>query len=223
MNSEKEASDLLKKIFTPFLLLMGLFGNLLSIAIFSKPHMRKQTTFRYLTYLSVFDLSTLLTGYGQTFFQVYFDLDIRLINEFSCKVHSFLVYFFSQSSSMILICMSIDRTIVIATKYGKKLSTIEITKKFLIFIITSNVVINLHFILFAHIIEIPYYLLNSNETHHSNNTIASTVYNSSSSSIDTDYYAMNGTSMNGTMTFYKACYGSANSLYFMYLVEFFPW
>lgn len=216
--SEKEASDMLKKIFTPFLLVMGLIGNLLSIAIFSKPHMRKQTTFRYLTYLSVFDLSTLLTGYGQTFFQVYFDLDIRLINEFSCKFHSFLVYFFSQSSSMILICMSIDRTIVIATKYGKKMSTIEITKKFLMFIIASNIIINLHFILFARIIEIPYYLLSSNETYFSNETLST--FNSSN--IETDMY-MNQTASNGTMTFYKACYGSANSLYFMYLVEFFPW
>ena len=216
--NQKELSDILKKIFTPTLLLLGFIGNLLSIAIFSKPHMRKQTTFRYLTYLSVFDLLTLFTGYGQTFFQVYFEIDIRLINEFSCKVHSFLVYFFSQSSSMILICMSIDRTIVIATKYGKKLSTIYITKKFLLFTIISNIVINLHFIFFAHIIEIPYYLLNSNDTTYTlgfNSTL-----NNSMSNFEPD---SNQTLSNGSITFYKACYGSANSLYFMYLVEFFPW
>ena len=213
MNNQKEASDLLKKIFTPLLLSLGFVGNLISIAIFSKSHMRKQTTFRYLTYLSVFDLLTLFTGYGQTFFQVYFDLDIRLLNEFSCKVHSFLVYFFSQSSSMILICMSIDRTIVIATRYGKKLSTIEATKKLLFLIVVSAMLINLHFIFFAHIIEIPYYLMVSNDTQLND-------FNGTRPAYEPDFYNQTN---NGSVSFYKACYGSANSLYFMYLVEFFPW
>jgi hypothetical protein len=61
---EKEYSDKLKRIFTPILLSFGFFGNLISIIIFTRPSMVKQTTFRFLTYLSILDLCSLFTGYG---------------------------------------------------------------------------------------------------------------------------------------------------------------
>jgi len=44
--NSNETSDLLKKIFTPLLLCMGTFGNLISIKIFCQPNMKKYTTFR---------------------------------------------------------------------------------------------------------------------------------------------------------------------------------
>ena len=68
--TDKEASDLLKKIFTPILLSLGLFGNTISMIIFNKPSMKKHSTFRYLTLLSVLDLSVLYTGCGQIFLDV---------------------------------------------------------------------------------------------------------------------------------------------------------
>ena len=59
---DKYASDLIKKIFTPVLLCTGLVGNIISIIIFSRDSLRKYTTFRYLTLLSVLDLCVLYTG-----------------------------------------------------------------------------------------------------------------------------------------------------------------
>jgi hypothetical protein len=99
---EKNASDLIKKIFTPILLLLGLVGNIISITIFSRDSMKKYTTFRYLTLLSILDLCVLYTGCGQILLDVYFHIDIRLLNELSCKMHSFLVYFFTHCSSLLL-------------------------------------------------------------------------------------------------------------------------
>lgn len=242
---EKETSDLLKKIFTPTLLALGIIGNILSILIFSKRSLRKYTTFRYLTYLSIFDLCTLVTGYGHTLFHVYFNIDIRLVNEFSCKVHSFLVYFFTQSSSMILIFMSIDRTIVITTKFGSKISTVKTTQKLLIFLIVSVTLINFHFIVFAHLIDIPIYVVQKSDM--ANYTqIEPSAPNDISYYLNYDYAFVNKTSgpsnfsassmssnqaylVNSTMNnmnnfvIMKTCYGRENSLYFMYLVEFFPW
>jgi hypothetical protein len=111
---EKELCDLLKRILAPILLVLGTLGNLISIFIFStNKSMRRQITFRYMINLSIFDLLVLSFGYGHTAILVYTNVDVRLLNNAMCKAHTFLVHFFSQSSSLVLVCMSVDRTISI--------------------------------------------------------------------------------------------------------------
>ena len=111
---EKELCDLLKKILAPILLVLGITGNLISIYIFStNKSMRRQITFRYLIYLSILDLLELTFGYGHTAILVYTNVDVRLVNNFLCKAHSFLVYFLSHSSSLVLVYMSVDRELCI--------------------------------------------------------------------------------------------------------------
>ena len=111
---EKELCDLLKRILSPILLVLGITGNLMSIYIFStNPSMRSKVPFRYLIYLSILDLLVLVFGYGHTAILVYTNVDIRLVNNAMCKAHSFFVYLFSQSSSLVLVCMSVDRTLCI--------------------------------------------------------------------------------------------------------------
>ena len=78
---DSEGTTFLKKIFTPSLLMVGIFGNILSIIIFTRPSMNKHTTFRFLTFLSISDTCALLAGYGKIIFIVYFNIVIRLINE----------------------------------------------------------------------------------------------------------------------------------------------
>lgn len=109
MYSEKETSDLIKKLVTPFLLVLGLTGNTISIIIFSCKSMKNYTTFRFLTLISILDICCLYTGCTQIMISVYYGIDFRLLNEVSCKIQSFLVYFFTHFSSMLLAAMSIDR------------------------------------------------------------------------------------------------------------------
>ncbi len=108
-DDEKAISDLLQKIFTPILLFFGLVGNIFSIMIFSSRSMRKYTTFRYLKLISIVDICCLYTGCLQIMLNVYFGVDLRLMNFLTCKFQSFLVYFFTHFSSMLLAVMSIDR------------------------------------------------------------------------------------------------------------------
>ena len=111
---EKEICDLLKRILSPILLVLGLTGNLMSIYIFStNQSMRRKVPFRYLIYLSILDLLVLIFGYGHTAILVYTNVDIRLMNNAMCKAHSFFVYLLSQSSSLVLVSMSLDRTLCI--------------------------------------------------------------------------------------------------------------
>jgi hypothetical protein len=120
LTEEQNISYLLKKIFTPLLLIVGLIGNSFSIVIFNRKCMRKYTTFRYLKLLSIIDICCLYIGCGQIMFEVYFDIDLRLINQFTCKTQSFLVYFFTHFSSMLLAAMSIDRYICVYHSNSKQ-------------------------------------------------------------------------------------------------------
>ena len=153
---EKYYSDLLKKIFSPGLLILGLIGNITSLIIFSQKSMKKYTTFRYLFLLSIIDICSLYTGCSQIMLDVYFEIDIRLINEFSCKVQSFLVYFFTHLSSMLLAIMSIDRTITITFKL-RTFSTPKTAVKLFLLISLVIFITDSHFLLFTHLytLEIP--------------------------------------------------------------------
>lgn len=200
--TEKELCDTLKRILTPILILLGIIGNLTSIHIFTtNRNMRQQTTFRYLTYLSILDLLVLSFGYGHTLVQVYANVDVRLMGNVLCKVHSFLVYLFSHSSSLVLVCMSVDRSLtIVCPKYGRNSHARLMASKYLLAFILSLVSLaNCHFILFAQIIDFKY--SNNNNNNNTNDTITTT----------------------DTMTITKICYGHIDSIYFVFLVQIFPW
>lgn len=153
-NSEnKELCDLLKKIFIPILLIVGLFGNVVSIIIFNKKSMKKYSTFQYLTLLSILDLCVLYTGCGQIVLDVYYQIDIRLLNEFICKTHSFIVYFFTHFSSMLLASMSIDRTVAILSINLTKSSDSKTPFKIFFILGILIALINVHFILFIELYD----------------------------------------------------------------------
>ena len=197
-------SNLLNKIFLPILLFLGSVGNILSIIIFSQPSMKKFTTFRYLTFLSIIDLCTLYCGCGQLTIIVYFGKDIRLINEFTCKIHSFLVIYLSHFSSMLLALMSIDRTIVITFKSGKKFSTVEIAFKSFLILAGLIALIDLHILIFSHLLQLPD--SSENEPQQNLNTALNSLnYSTTNYSIDI------------------VCYGIPGTIYFNYLVTYNPW
>ncbi len=167
MTDNKEASDLIKKIFIPILLILGLFGNVISIVIFTKRSLKKYSTFQYLTFLSILDLAVLYTGCGQIFLDVYFQLDIRTLNDYICKIHSFLVYFFTHLSSILLACMSIDRTVAILSRNPAKTSEFKTLIKILIFLASLAGFINFHFLVFIKLFD---YELNGDASNFSNAT-----------------------------------------------------
>ncbi len=90
---------------------VGLIGNTLSLIIFSKKSMRQVSTFRYLLYLSLFDLFVLIVSAAHLLVKLLFKIDVRLYSSFACKTHTFLTYFFTHICSMILIAVNVDRVL----------------------------------------------------------------------------------------------------------------
>jgi hypothetical protein len=66
----KLISDLLKKICIPALLIIGTFGNIVSILIFNKKSLKEYSTFQYLSLICVIDLCVLYTGCSQIILEV---------------------------------------------------------------------------------------------------------------------------------------------------------
>lgn len=190
----KISSDVLKKMFTPAILILGTFGNVISIKIFTKDSMKKYSTFRYLTLLSIIDLCTLYTGCGQILLDVFFNIDIRLLNNFVCKLQSFLVYFFTHFSSMLLAVMSIDRTLSIMSRRANKRSTPETALKAFYLLGLMLAAINFHFILFTTLIDYEVQPNDLNDSYH-----------------------------NSTIQVVKFCYAPSQSAYFLYISQIFPW
>ena len=125
------------------------------------------------------------------------------------KMHSFLVYFFTHFSSMLLAVMSIDRTVAILSKKANKLSTPRSALK--IFYILGSIIafLNIHFLIFIHLFDYDVPLIDQNSTtsglQHPMNPTASIF------------------TINETTQKIRFCYSQLNTTYFEYITEFFPW
>ncbi|XP_045158264.1 neuromedin-U receptor 2-like [Mercenaria mercenaria] len=97
------------KIFPPFLLLFGTFGNLLTIIVLTHRRNRYTSTAIYLTALAVSDFLVLWTGLLRQWIIYTFDIDIRAQSAFGCKLHLFFIYGSLLCSSWFLVAVTIER------------------------------------------------------------------------------------------------------------------
>ena len=93
------------------LLVLGIFGNTLSLIVFLGKHMKKNSTFIYLAFLSIIDLFVLSFGLGDMIMISYFRIVLRNYSRSVCRIHTFLTYASTHLSSFILASVSIDRAI----------------------------------------------------------------------------------------------------------------
>ena len=93
------------------LLIVGIFGNSLSLFVFSQKSMRQKSTFVYLAVLSVIDIFVIVLGLSDIILISYFKFILRNQSLVICRFHTFLTYTFTHLSSFILAVVSIDRAI----------------------------------------------------------------------------------------------------------------
>ncbi|XP_052076953.1 probable G-protein coupled receptor 139 isoform X4 [Mytilus californianus] len=69
----------------------------------------KKITYNFLFILSVSDTTVLITGLMRRWILATFDLDIRTISDFGCKLDVFMIYFSMHISSWILVSITVER------------------------------------------------------------------------------------------------------------------
>ena len=102
------------------LISIGIIGNAINIKVFSHKSMRKNSTFKFLFYLSIIDLFVLLICATDSLMTYGYLVIIRLYSESTCKMHTFLTYFLTHMSSVVLMIVSIDRAIVVSNHSQSK-------------------------------------------------------------------------------------------------------
>ena len=100
-----------KIIMLIIILSIGIIGNVLNMIVFSQKKMRQETTFRFLLYLSIFDILVLIFGIKDLLIKQLYDFDPKSISNFVCKVDSFLNYSLTHIANFILTAVSLHRAI----------------------------------------------------------------------------------------------------------------
>jgi hypothetical protein len=98
------------------MIIFGIFGNILNFIVFSRRSMRTTSTFRFLFYLTFADFLVLIVCSSDTLLSYGFEIEIRLYSLVVCRVHTFLTYFLTHLSSIILMVVSIERAIVVCNQ-----------------------------------------------------------------------------------------------------------
>ena len=98
------------------IIIIGVIGNLLNLVVFGRKNMRQMSTFRFLFYLSAIDLLVLIICATDAVIKFGYQIEIRSHSVILCKFHTFLTYFLTHLSSILLMVISIDRALVIYNK-----------------------------------------------------------------------------------------------------------
>ncbi|XP_022330573.2 cysteinyl leukotriene receptor 1-like isoform X1 [Crassostrea virginica] len=117
---EFQVADKLWKYCSPIMIALGTIGNVFCIVTLLRKNLRRQTTVIYLVTLSVNDLVVLYSGLLRQWMLKAFDLDIRHLSEFSCKLHLWVVYLSLDSSAWILVVVTLERVALVWFPHASK-------------------------------------------------------------------------------------------------------
>ncbi|XP_045160735.2 cysteinyl leukotriene receptor 1-like [Mercenaria mercenaria] len=133
------------KIFPPFFILFGTFGNVLTITVLTQRRNRQTSTAIYLTALAVTDLLVLWTGLLRHWIIYMFEIDIRAHSAFGCKLHLFILYISFQCSSWFLVAVTTGR--FIGVWFPHKVKTVCRTRNvcvIIVAILSFFLILNMH-------------------------------------------------------------------------------
>ena len=107
---------------------IGIIGSIFNLIIFNKKSFKRTPSFRFLFYLSIIDLLVLIICKSYVLIKLVSFIDFRLYSNKICKIHTFLVYYLTHISSILLMIVSIERTILICNNLSLKLCMISNNK-----------------------------------------------------------------------------------------------
>jgi hypothetical protein len=99
----------ISSIISPIILIGCSFGNTISFIVLLRPRLRRQKTSIYLAVLCIAEIGTCFTGLLRQFLLDAFDLDIRTINSFTCRIHIYLTYVFLRLAPLLLALVTLQR------------------------------------------------------------------------------------------------------------------
>ena len=128
-------------------LIFGTISNILSILVFLRREMRKFSSVVYFGILNIVNLVLLYATLARIILEFNFEIDIRVLNIFICKLHVFSTYFLGHLSSLILCAISIDRVVSVAfLNKSKNYCTPKVAIIITISLTIYNFILSSHFL-----------------------------------------------------------------------------
>jgi len=137
----------LLRIYPILFMFVGTAGNLLSVYVVLRSKLRRHSTFIYLAFLSIIDLAVLYTFCVNFILHAWFNIDLQQVSLIACKIYSFSIYFFPQTSAWILTAVSIDRVFALTRAVRKTRKTRQ-TYIILISIFLILLLLNIQFLFY---------------------------------------------------------------------------
>ena len=112
-----QAAVMLWQVMPPVVLVCWTFGNVMTIVVMRGTRAAGQSSACmpvYFTALAVSDLLALTIGLSRHWAIHMFGFDFRLLSDIACKIHSFLVHVFGQTSCWFLVVMTSQRVASVA-------------------------------------------------------------------------------------------------------------
>lgn len=142
---QPRAGVLLWQVASPLLILLGTFGNILSILVISRSRFNKSSSSTYLLGLAVADLSVIYFGLLPYWVYYTFGLDIKHLSAFMCKVNWWFIYVTGDCSVYILTAITTERLLSTLYPYKSKLlCTKKLAKTVVVVVFTNALLINSH-------------------------------------------------------------------------------
>jgi hypothetical protein len=159
----------LLRLYPILFMFVGTAGNLLSVYVVLRSKLRRHSTFIYLAFLSIIDLAVLYTFCVNFILHAWFNIDIQQVSLVACKIYSFSIYFFPQTSAWILTAVSIDRVLAL-TRGARKTRKTGHTYTILISIFLILFLLNIQFLFYDNTYILSLHKQQLNDFEYSNYT-----------------------------------------------------
>ncbi len=145
-NDHQMAAQQIWSFGAPPLIIVGTIGNVFVIVLMLQKSLRQYTTSLYLLILALADLIILYTGLLRYWIRAIQGFDIRDLSSGGCKLHIFLVYFFTHFEGWILVLVCIERlAAVFWPKNARNIFTKTVATIELVVVAAILFLANLHF------------------------------------------------------------------------------
>lgn len=110
---ETAVDRVLLKWTLPAIIFVGTVGNIMSIAVLIRSHMRSTSVYFYLTVLSFADLCVLYVSGFKTWIRLVTDFELLHVSNIVCKTTFFLLLFSLNFSAWLIVLTTVDRFIAV--------------------------------------------------------------------------------------------------------------
>lgn len=113
MTAEYSSIAAISKYALPVIISLGTIGNVLSLLVLVRCHMRSTSVYHYLMALAIADTCVLYVSAFKTWIRLLTGFELLYASEFSCRLFSFLFLYSLHLSSWLVVMVTVDRFTVV--------------------------------------------------------------------------------------------------------------